>query len=68
MRVTRSGQLMATDGSSANVFLGRKDRDFTFNDLKTFKVNFAECSARGLKGETDGGNLEQVEEWLEKIA
>ena len=55
-------------GSGGNVFLGRKDRDFMFNDLKAFKVKFVECSARGLKGETDGGKIEQVEEWLTKIA
>ena len=69
MRVTQSGQLSETDGSSSsNRFLGKKDKDFAFSDLKSQKVQFVECSARGLKGETDGGSVEQVQEWLEKIA
>ena len=60
---------MGTDGGSGgNVFLGRKDRDFMFKDLKAFKVEFVECSARGLNEEADGGKIEQVEEWLTKIA
>ena len=60
---------MGTDGGSgSNVYLGRKDRDFSFSDLKGFKVEFVECSARGLNGEKDGGTIDNVEEWLTKIA
>ena len=68
MRVTKSAALKGTDDSgNNNVYLGRRDKDFSFADLKPFKIEFVECSARGDKddGEPDLGHIEA---WLEQVA
>ncbi|XP_064599164.1 signal recognition particle receptor subunit beta-like [Liolophura sinensis] len=63
-RVTRSAALQGTDNTANNnTFLGMRNKDFEFSDLKPFKVEFAECSALG-----KGNGLSDVEEWIEKIA
>jgi len=65
--MTRSAALQVTDGSTTNVFLGRRDRDFTFNDLRPMNIEFVECFARTQKNEAEH-NLEPVKEWLAKLA
>jgi len=66
--MTRAAALQATDGSStASVFLGRRDRDFTFEDLRPTTVEFVECYARTQKNESEH-QLEPVREWLVKVA
>ncbi|XP_013420918.1 signal recognition particle receptor subunit beta-like [Lingula anatina] len=69
LRVTRSAALEGTsDTGNNNTFLGRRDRDFQFADLKPFTVDFVECSARGSNGTDGDGELNQVIDWLQKIA
>jgi len=45
------------------MFLGKRDRNFTFADLKPLKVDFAECSAQG-----EEPDLGKVQAWIGKIA
>ncbi len=67
MRVTRSAALASTHGSSnTNIYLGKRGCDFSFGELKAFKVTFCESSAKG-KGD-DGEDIGAVEEWLNKLA
>ncbi|XP_069114368.1 signal recognition particle receptor subunit beta-like isoform X2 [Argopecten irradians] len=64
MRVTRSAALQQLEGAANNnTFLGKQNKDFAFEDLKPFKVDFVECSS--LTGKVD---LSEVESWLEKLA
>jgi len=66
--MTRSAALQATDGTTtSNVFLGRRDRNFAFDDLQPMNVEFAECFARTQKNESEH-ELEPVKEWLAKLA
>ena len=68
LRVTRSAALQGTDSTSSNnTFLGKRGKDFSFTDLKPFKVEFIECSARGKKDETQA-DLVNVEKWLARLA
>ena len=68
VRMTRSAALQVTDGTStANVFLGRRDRDFTFDDLRPMTIQFVECFARTQKNESEQ-HLEPLKEWLAKVA
>jgi len=68
VRTTRSAALQVTDGTSTtNVFLGRRDRDFTFDDLRPMTIEFVECFARTQKNESEH-QLGPVKEWLAKIA
>jgi len=63
LRVTRSAALQGTDDSDSNfTFLGRRDKDFDFSDLKPLNVEFAECSARG------EGELGNLCSWMSKVA
>ncbi|XP_033764364.1 signal recognition particle receptor subunit beta-like [Pecten maximus] len=64
MRVTRSAALQQLEGTgNNNTFLGKRNKDFAFEDLKPLKVDFVECSS--LTGKMD---LAEVESWLEKLA
>ncbi|OWF40317.1 signal recognition particle receptor subunit beta-like [Mizuhopecten yessoensis] len=64
MRVTRSAALQQLEGAANNnTFLGKRNKDFAFEDLKPLKVDFVECSS--LSGKID---LSQVESWLVKLA
>ncbi|KAL5014251.1 hypothetical protein ScPMuIL_008521 [Solemya velum] len=66
LRVTRSAALQGTDETGThNVYLGKKNKDFAFADLKTHRISFVECSAVPKSGEE---NLAEVEDWLTKIA
>ena len=66
--MTRSAALkdISTSGNN-NTYLGKRNKDFAFSDLKPIKVDFAECSALG-KDENAEPDLKQIEEWLVKIA
>merc|ERR1712227_1061 len=66
VRVTKSAALMGTDNSSgASTWLGKRDRDFKFDDIN-MRVEFAECSAGA--GEDSSAQLEAIESWLSQIA
>ncbi|KAJ8320027.1 hypothetical protein KUTeg_001614 [Tegillarca granosa] len=68
LRVTRSAALQQIDGASNNnTYLGKRNKDFAFEDLKPIKVEFVECSAQGKDAESEP-DLKAVEEWLIKIA
>ncbi|CAL1570557.1 unnamed protein product [Knipowitschia caucasica] len=66
LRVTRSAALSSQDGSiGGSVYLGKKGKDFEFSQLP-MKVEFVECSARGIKEEGDG-DIEKLEKSLAKL-
>ncbi|XP_045163614.1 signal recognition particle receptor subunit beta-like [Mercenaria mercenaria] len=67
LRITKSAALQDTSAGNNNTYLGKRDRDFTFTDLKPMRVEFAECSAQGKNSESEP-DLKQVEEWLSRIA
>jgi len=68
VRMTRSAALQTTDGTTmTSVFLGRRDRDFTFDDLRPINIEFVECFARTQKNESEH-QLGPVKEWLAKVA
>jgi len=68
VRKSHSAALQATDGTvTTNVFLGRRDRDFTFDDLRPMNIDFVECFARTQKNEMEH-QLGPVKEWLVKVA
>ena len=66
VRKTKSAALLSTDETgNNNAFLGKPGKDFSFSDIKPFRVEFAECSALGDSGECQ---INEVESWLQKIA
>ncbi len=68
LRYTQSAALESTDKSgSSNVFLGKKNKDFQFSDIKPYKVDFVECSARGGRDKEEF-DLAALEDWLAKTA
>ncbi|KAI8795415.1 signal recognition particle receptor subunit beta [Biomphalaria glabrata] len=68
LRITRSAALKGVgDTANNNAFLGKRDKDFDFSDLKPIKVEFAECSAQG-KNKEDLPDLQQLYAWLNKVA
>ncbi|XP_076451431.1 signal recognition particle receptor subunit beta-like [Babylonia areolata] len=68
LRVTQSAALQSTDGSgNNNTFLGKRDKDFSFADIKPLRVDFVECSARG-KDENSEGDLQAVLDWMVQVA
>ena len=63
LRVTQAAALESTSGSgSKQLFLGKKGKDFTFEDLRR-KVDFVECFARSGK-DCDQADLGKLESWL----
>nr|KAG5698995.1 hypothetical protein BaRGS_033508 [Batillaria attramentaria] len=67
LRVTRSAALQGIDNTANNnTYLGKRNKDFEFADLKPLRVEFAECSARG-KSEASDGDLKAVLEWMTRI-
>lgn len=64
-RVTRSAALQGTDGSSSDVFVGKKGKDFEFSHVHPVKVDFVECICKGESEEN--ADIKAVIEWLEKI-
>jgi len=68
-RLSKSASLAATDGSlNGSVFLGKRSQDFTFADVKQYRVEFIECSARGGRDSDDTQGLRGVQEWIAKIS
>ena len=66
VRQTKSAALLATDETgNNNTFLGKPGKDFSFGDIKPFRVEFVECSALGSDGTPQ---INDVESWLQKIA
>ena len=62
LRQTHAGILKDTDGSTDNhIFLGNKDKDFSFADLKV-PVDFCETSV------LNENNLDKVQAWISKIS
>ncbi|XP_071805926.1 signal recognition particle receptor subunit beta-like [Asterias amurensis] len=69
LRVSRAATLGSTDGSSGGeVFLGARGKEFKFSQLSPVIVEFAECSAKGTSDEDGQGELNIVEEWMNRIA
>lgn len=53
------------DTSKKTVFVGKKNKDFEFGDLRNMRVEFVECSA---KHKSDGdATLSPVVDWVGKI-
>jgi signal recognition particle receptor subunit beta len=68
VRKTRTAALEATDGSTSSaVYLGRRDQNFSFADLRPMRVEFIECSLVGKVGDA-GCQIEDVVKWIEKTA
>ncbi|KAL8606594.1 hypothetical protein ACOMHN_009479 [Nucella lapillus] len=68
LRVTQSAALQSTDSTgNNNTFLGKRDKDFAFADIKPLRVTFVECSARGKEGKSDG-DLKAVLDWMAQVA
>ena len=66
--MTQSAALRSTDSTgNNNTFLGKRDKDFAFADLKPIHVDFVECSARG-KAENSDGDLQAVLDWMAHVA
>ena len=62
LRQTHAGILNDTDGSTDNhIFLGNKDKDFSFADLKV-PVDFCETSV------LNENNLDKVQAWISSIS
>ena len=62
LRQTHAGILKDTDGSTDNhIFLGNKDKDFSFADLKV-PVDFCETSV------LNENNLDKVQAWISSIS
>ncbi|KXJ21765.1 Signal recognition particle receptor subunit beta [Exaiptasia diaphana] len=64
-RITRSAALQGTDGSSSDVFVGKKGKDFEFSHVNPVKVEFVECSCKGES--EDRPDVKAVLDWLERI-
>lgn len=69
MRLTRAAALQGVgDTGNNNSFLGKRDKDFDFSDLKPLKVDFAECSAIGKDNNENKADLDELYNWLAKVA
>ncbi|XP_052286933.1 LOW QUALITY PROTEIN: signal recognition particle receptor subunit beta-like [Dreissena polymorpha] len=68
LRITKSAALQDISAGNNNTFLGRRDRDFSFVDMKPMKIEFVECSATGGEAGDKACNLQHVQTWLAKIA
>ncbi|XP_046850440.1 signal recognition particle receptor subunit beta-like [Xenia sp. Carnegie-2017] len=66
LRKTRAAAVRALDEKSVNcdeVFVGQKGKDFSFEDIRSMKVDFIECSAKG----NDENDLKDLQLWLHNI-
>jgi len=62
LRTTQVNQLEAvSDDGKSNVFLGREGKDFEFDDLKSFKIEFRDASAHE-------GSIDELKQWLQSVA
>ncbi|KAH9495104.1 hypothetical protein Btru_018166 [Bulinus truncatus] len=61
LRITRSAALKGVgDTANNNAFLGKRDKDFDFADVKPIKVEFVECSVLT-------PDMQQLYAWLNKV-
>ncbi|XP_032887319.1 signal recognition particle receptor subunit beta isoform X1 [Amblyraja radiata] len=69
LRTIRSGAPKALDGSgiAGSVPLGRKGKEYDFSQ-GPMKIEFAECSVRGNKGDEGEADISVLETWLVKVA
>ncbi|XP_076180873.1 signal recognition particle receptor subunit beta-like [Ptiloglossa arizonensis] len=65
LRLTKTKQLETTDASSTNLFLGTQGEDFQFSNYRN--IEFAGCSMLN-KGSKSAADIEQLNNWLQKIA
>ncbi|XP_005094006.1 signal recognition particle receptor subunit beta [Aplysia californica] len=69
LRITRAAALQGVgDTANNNAYLGKRDKDFDFADLKPLKVDFAECSALGEGKSTDNPQMDDFYSWISNIA
>nr|CAB3266578.1 signal recognition particle receptor subunit beta [Phallusia mammillata] len=63
VRKTQSAALTSTSGGgNESVFLGEKGKDFQFQQLTKFKVQFIECNVKA--GEEREINVDEVTSWI----
>nr|CAD7266081.1 unnamed protein product [Timema shepardi] len=68
LRKTKTSQLESTnETSNNNTFLGKQGKEFEFSHLAPLRVEFAEGFAQK-QGDENSAELDQVEEWLAKVA
>ncbi|XP_069752663.1 signal recognition particle receptor subunit beta [Narcine bancroftii] len=69
LRTIRSGAPKSLDGSgiTGSVPLGKKGKNYDFSQ-GPMKIEFAECSARGNKGEGGEADIDVLESWIVKVA
>ena len=70
LRTSRSAALEGTSGGpTKQLFVGKKNKEFEFSDLPC-TVKFVSCSARGsgTDEESSQAEMDQVEDWIEKLA
>nr|CAD7397937.1 unnamed protein product [Timema cristinae]CAD7432339.1 unnamed protein product [Timema monikensis] len=68
LRKTKTSQLESTnETSNNNTFLGKQGKEFEFSHLAPIRVEFAEGFAQK-QGDENTADLDQVEEWLAKVA
>nr|CAD7572077.1 unnamed protein product [Timema californicum] len=69
LRKTKTSQLESTNETSNNnnTFLGKQGKEFEFSHLAPLRVEFAEGFAQK-QGDENSAELDQVEEWLAKVA
>ncbi|CAG2053094.1 unnamed protein product [Timema podura] len=68
LRKTKTSQLESTnETSNNNTFLGKQGKEFEFSHLAPIRVEFAEGFAQK-QGDENSAQLDQVEEWLAKVA
>jgi signal recognition particle receptor subunit beta len=65
LRVTRSAALQQLEGTTGNnnTYLGKRNKDFEFSDLRPMRVQFVECSAMDTSDKDQPGLIE-VEKWF----
>ncbi|CAL1527243.1 unnamed protein product [Lymnaea stagnalis] len=69
LRITQAAALKGVgDTGNNNSFLGKRDKDFNFADIKPFKIDFAECSALGKDKNSGRPDLDELQDWLGKVA
>ncbi|BFZ22846.1 hypothetical protein BsWGS_25885 [Bradybaena similaris] len=69
LRVTRTAALKGVgDTANNNTYLGKRDKDFDFSDVKPLKVEFAESSALGKGQSSQEPELGELYRWLARVA
>lgn len=68
LRITQTAKLDSTTPNSDTIFLGRKDKDFQFSDLKGFGIEFIECCALKADEGAPQTKFPEMWAWLSKIA